>query len=237
MFQKFVNSPPTKTKASYTTRKIRVVCEPKTSKLSTTQPKTEMDSQFAQAVQCLVAERDRVFVERISAEYNLPLEELKAKYLECAESAIKVPRKYKKRDPTSVTVVSTKEPKATKGCCTAQTSKKEPCKFSALKGEVFCKRHLKASIGAGEEVVGPSEPKKIVPKKVKRIVPEHTHPLDAADSSCNLCTSHGNPFVEMEQTFEVVKVAPTVSERLAALLEESEDDVAVEAEEEYEDDD
>jgi hypothetical protein len=200
-----------------------------------------MASQFAQAVQCLVAERDRVFVERIAAEYNLPLEELKAKYLECADSAIKVPRQYKKREPTAVTVVTeAKAPKAKgeKACCTAHTSKKEPCKFSALKGEVFCKRHLKASLGASNDAA-PSEPKKATPKKVKEMAPVHTHPLDATDSTCNLCTSHGNPLSDSDQTFEVVKPA-TVAERLAALLEDSDDeeDESVEAgEEEYEDDD
>jgi hypothetical protein len=212
-----------------------------------------MASQFAQAVQCLVAERDRVFVERVAADYGLPLEELKATYLECAEAAIKIPRQYKKREPKSVTVVSegakpAKEPKAkaVKQCCTAQTSKKEPCKFSALKGEVFCKRHLKASLG-GDAPAAPAL-KKAAPKKTKEAAPEHTHPLDASDEACTLCTSHGNPLEEADKGFEVVAPhtgpvkTPTVAERLAALLAESEEEASeseeeVSLEEEYEDDD
>ena len=205
-----------------------------------------MASQFAQAVQCLVAERDRVFVERVAADYGLPLEELKAKYLECAEAAIKIPRQYKKREPKSVTVVS-EGAKPAKQCCTAQTSKKEPCKFSALKGEVFCKRHLKASLG-GDTPAAPV-PKKAAPKKAKEAAPEHTHPLDSSDAACTLCTSHGNPLEEADKSFEVVaphtgpvKTA-TVAERLAAILAESEEEASeseaeeMSLEEEYEDDD
>ena len=212
-----------------------------------------MASQFAQAVQCLVAERDRVFVERVAADYGLPLEELKAKYLECAEAAIKIPRPYKKREPKSVTVVSegakpAKEPKAkaAKQCCTAQTSKKEPCKFSALKGEVFCKRHLKASLG---EAPAPAKKAPAEAKKAKATAPTHTHPLDVAGTACDLCESHGNPMTEKEPAFEVcaphtgpVK-QPTVAERLAALLKESDaesesdGEVELSVEEEYEDDD
>ena len=97
-----------------------------------------MASVFANAVDALVAERDRLFVERICADYNLNFEELNAKYLETAAMAIKVPRKYKKREPKEVTVTNesgevvkaTKAPKAPKEpkakaekqACTACTS-------------------------------------------------------------------------------------------------------------------
>jgi hypothetical protein len=134
---------------------------------------------FADAINALVAERDRQFVERIAKEYSLNFEELNKKYLETAEMAIKVPRKYTKKakEPKSVEVVGGAAPDATqvakapkvpkeKPCCTAQTSKKEPCKFSALKGEVFCKRHLKQSLE--EDVMKePKEPKSsaLSPKK------------------------------------------------------------------------
>jgi len=115
---------------------------------------------FADSITALVAERDRQFVERIAKEYNLNFEELIAKYLETAEMAIKVPRKYTKK-AKSVEVGEgaapdakevTKSPKVPKEkpCCTAQTSKKEPCKFAALKGEVFCKRHLNQSLSEAE---------------------------------------------------------------------------------------
>jgi hypothetical protein len=202
-----------------------------------------MASNFAQAIQCLVAERDRVFIERIAAEYNLPLEELKTKYLESAESAIKVPRQYKKREPKSVAVVVEKpaSASASKQCCQAQTSKKEACKFSALKGEVFCKRHLRASMDGQEGVKTPAAPKKV--KKAEQ--PMHSHPLTTGiDGDCELCSSHGNPLSNAESEFEVAHTGPvktpTVAQRLEALLADSESDAESDGDpimevEEYED--
>ena len=198
-------------------------------------------STFADAINALVAERDRQFVLRVCTDYNLKFDELNAKYLETAATAIKVPKKYKKREPKEVTVTvdgqpvapkaakeakEAKAPKAAKACCTAQTSKKEPCKFAALKGEVFCKRHLKQSLG--EE----AEPKAKKAKKAAQ--PVHTHALDGAThGECDLCQSHGNPLDSTMTEFEVVSpvcavVAPVVAlqssveERLAALLAGSE---------------
>jgi hypothetical protein len=221
---------------------------------------------FADAINALVAERDRQFVQRIATEYSLNFEELNKKYLETAEMAIKVPRKYTKKakEAKSVQVVEgaapdakevAKAPKAPKDkpCCTAQTSKKEPCKFSALKGEVFCTRHLKQSL---EETSpkAPKEPK--VPKVVKKAEqPVHTHPLEQTDEACDLCASHGNPLEEAEQDFEIVLNTPavgpvkqlTTAERLAALLNSGDTDEEDEVEEageemeavfdEYEEDD
>jgi hypothetical protein len=220
---------------------------------------------FADAINALVAERDRQFVERIAKEYSLNFEELSQKYLETAEMAIKVPRKYTKKakEPKSVEVGEGEAPDATqvakapkvpkdKPCCTAQTSKKEPCKFSALKGEVFCKRHLKQSLEETAPVAA-KEPK--VPKVVKKAEqPVHTHPLTETDEACDLCSSHGNPLEKVEQDFEMVMPSPavgpvkqlTTAQRLAAMLEDA-DDEEYEAEEsdddapldqeEYEEDD
>ena len=204
-------------------------------------------STFALAVDALVAERDRQFVLRVAQDYNLDFEELIAKYLETAATAIKVPRKYTKREPKAVTVIEVTEgtvpakaPKApkVKQCCTAQTSKKDPCKFSALKGEVFCKRHLKQSLGEAAE---PSEPKaKKAPKAPKKgPEPVHTHVMDAEiHTDCELCESHGNPMATEIQQFEVVSpkkvevvtaphtgpiktVSASVNDRLAAMLAEA----------------
>ena len=214
-------------------------------------------STFANAIDALVAERDRQFILRVAQDYNLNFEELNTKYLETAAMAIKVPRKYTKRAPKAVTVIEVteggapapkpakapKEPKA-KQCCTAQTSKKEPCKFSALKGEVFCKRHLKQSLGETNE---PAEPKaKKAPKAAKKgPEPVHTHVMDAEiHADCELCESHGNPMAAEVQQFEVVTAVPkfttpatgpikvpSVDDRLAAMLAE-----AAESEEEEESD-
>jgi hypothetical protein len=217
-------------------------------------------STFALAIDALVAERDRQFILRVAQDYNLDFEELNTKYLETAAMAIKVPRKYTKREPKSVTVIEVtegtvpakvpkaKEPKV-KQCCTAATSKKEPCTFSALKGEVFCKRHLKQSLGEAAE---PSEPKaKKAPKAPKKgPEPVHTHVMDAeVHTDCELCESHGNPMATEVQQFEMVtKVAPVaapspacgpikvlgVEDRLAAMLAEADDDEEEESDAELE---
>lgn len=210
---------------------------------------------FTSAINALVAERDRVFLVRVSEDFNLPFEQLSQLYLETAEQAIKVPRKYTKKPKAVAVAVEGEEPtaaepkapkapkeakaKAEKQKCTACTSKKEPCKFSALKGEVFCKRHLRTS-QEGEE--GEEAPKpKPAKKAAKAEQPVHTHNLaENAEGECDLCESHGNP-LEPEADFEVVigelGTAPpkqqTVAERLAALLAEGDDtDEEVEADEE-----
>ena len=215
-------------------------------------------STFANAIDALVAERDRQFILRVAQDYNLNFEELNTKYLETAAMAIKVPRKYTKREPKSVSVIEVtegtvpakvpkaKEPKV-KQCCTAATSKKEPCKFSALKGEVFCKRHLKQSLGEAAE---PSEPKaKKAPKAPKKgPEPVHTHVMDAEiHADCELCESHGNPMATEVQQFEVVTAVPkfttpatgpikvpSVDDRLAAMLAEADESEEEESDAELE---
>ena len=204
---------------------------------------------FTAAINALVAERDRVFLERVSQDYNLPLEDLQKKYMETAEQAIKVPRQYKKREPKSVSVVAVTEggetakpapkvpkAKAEKQCCTSQTSKKEPCKFAALKGEVFCKRHLKQQLGEAS----PEAPKPAKKASKKAEQPVHTHDLtENANGECDLCESHGNPLEAKESAFEVVRAPAagpvkqlTTEQRLAALLNDA--DVEEEAFEEDE---
>jgi len=175
----------------------------------------------------------------VATQFNLPFEQLSKLYLETAEQAIKVPRKYTKK-PKAVAVVTEgaesaapaapKEPKAKaeKQKCTACTSKKEPCKFSALKGEVFCKRHLRAD----QEAKGEAPPKEKAAKKpaAKAEQPVHTHALtENAQGECELCESHGNPLATGEGEFEVVLgtagTAPvTIAERLAAILDSAEED-------------
>jgi hypothetical protein len=219
-------------------------------------------SMFAQACDALVRERDRVFLERVAKDYNLDFEELSAKYLEASEAAIKVPRKYTKK--AKVVTVETAEtgetkapkPVAEKQCCTAHTSKKEPCKFSALKGEVFCKRHLRASLGE------PAEPKAPKAKKAaKPAEPVHSHPVDQEPTEpCDVCTKYGKPLEAPPTKFETVEARAvesdelcedevarvskpqTAAQRLAAMLaaedsdSESDDDSTILEPEAYEDD-
>ena len=223
---------------SPTARKNRVVSEPANPLCTSKATQSTMAaSVFAQAVDALVAERDRMFIERIAHDYNLPVEELKAKYITTAAESIKIPRQYKKREPKAVTVIAVTEKvakvpkaKAEKQCCTSQTSKKEPCKFSALKGEVFCKRHLKQSLGNSSDDTQDKPVKKAAKKGAQ---PVHTHVLtNVPNSDCDLCQSHGNPLENDDHHFEVVTerveavvVAPpapatdlSVEARLAAML-------------------
>ena len=191
---------------------------------------------FTAAINALVCERDRVFIERVSTDYNLDLAELTKKYLETAEEAIKVPRKYKKRDVKLVEVdgekveaPSKKETSKEKKTCEAQTSKKEPCKFSALKGGCFCKRHQRQN---DEEKSGEPVPKKEKKAPVKKQEqPLHTHALNESADGCNLCESHGNPLTNASDDFELVMPEPeaipsttvvAASSRLAALLQDEE---------------
>jgi hypothetical protein len=156
-------------------------------------------SSFALACDALARERDRVFLLRVSTDYNIAFEELEAKYLVEAESAIKVP---KKKGPRKAKVTVEGQAEAPK--CTAMTAKKGQCSFSALKGECFCKRHLKQQ----------NEPKQDVPKAVKpppkkavaKVEPVHTHAADGVKhGDCEPCQSHGNILEEKpEAEFEEV---------------------------------
>ena len=260
------------------TREIRVLPTPTSNQRQVNQPKTQMAStgaNFTAAINALVAERDRVFILKVATDYNLDFAELQGKYLETAEQAIKVPRKYKKRDPKLVTVTNeagetievpakpAKEPKepkakAEKQKCTACTSKKEPCKFSALKGEVFCKRHLKQSLG---EAAAPAEPKVPKAKKVPeaKLEPVHTHALDEPAGECPPCSKYGAPLAPVTSEFEAVvrpkapavgpikpvadsdsesdaeseELTPTsAAERLAALLADTESEAEAESDDE-----
>jgi hypothetical protein len=151
-----------------------------------------MASVFALACDALVRERDRVFLTKIAEDYKIPLAELEAKYLVAAEDAIKVPKVRKAK----VTVEGANK-------CQAQTAKKGPCSFSALKGECFCKRHLAQKDAPAKEPKAPKEPKPKVTKPAK-IEPTHTHPpSDAPVAACDLCESHGTAMSE-EEDFEIV---------------------------------
>jgi type IV secretory pathway VirB10-like protein len=114
----------------------------------------------------LVRERDNQFLQRIAEDYSLNLEELQSKYLAVSEASIKVPRKYKKREAKEVKTTD-EAGQSTK--CQGITAKKEPCKFSALKGECFCKRHLEKAEGGKAEA--PPAPKPVPEVKSAPVVP------------------------------------------------------------------
>jgi len=211
-----------------------------------------MATTFALAVDKMVRERDIAFLQKIAEDYNLSFEELQEKYTTVAEEAVKVKRPYKKREPKMVEItnaegekiqVAVKEDKESskeKKTCEAQTSKKEACKFSALKGGCFCKRHQRQH---EEEQSGEPAPKKAKKEVVqKQPQPLHTHALDTQGKECHLCESHGNPLTSDGDDFELVMPAEEIEEseeeetqapapaalsaaqRLAAMLEESDDE-------------
>ena len=195
---------------------------------------------FALAVDKLVRDRDNAFLQKIAEDYSLPYEELQAKYLAVAEAAVKVKRAYKKREPKMVEITNEdgekvqvpvkKEDSKEKKTCEAQTSKKEACKFSALKGGCFCKRHQRQH---DEEKSGEPAPKKQKKETVKKQEqPLHNHSLDTVATDCNLCSSHGNPLTNTSEDFELVMpsqkeqlrpaemIPKSAALRLAAMLEE-----------------
>jgi hypothetical protein len=214
-----------------------------------------MATNFALAVDKMVRERDIAFLQKIAEDYKLPFEELQAKYTTVAEAAVKVKRPYKKREPKMVEITNAegekiqvavkedKEASKEKKTCEAQTSKKEACKFSALKGGCFCKRHQRQH---EEEQSGEPAPKRTKKETVqKQEQPLHTHALDTPGKECNLCESHGNPLTSDGDDFELVMpaesdeeeevkapVALTAAQRLAAMLEESDEESSEEVEEE-----
>ena len=185
-------------------------------------------SSFALACDALARERDRVFLLRVSTDYNISFEELEAKYLVEAEAAIKVP---KKKGPRKAKV--TVEGQAEVPKCTAMTAKKGQCSFAALKGECFCKRHLKQQ----------NEPKQDVPKAVKpppkkavaKVEPVHTHPADGdKHADCEPCQSHGNileeqPEAEFEEVEEEVEVEMEDDEEMVAPPADSDSEAAAES--------
>lgn len=207
-----------------------------------------MATNFALAIDKMVRDRDIAFLQKIAEDYKLPFEELQAKYTTVAEAAVKVKRPYKKREPKMVEITNAegekiqvpvkedKEASKEKKTCEAQTSKKEACKFSALKGGCFCKRHQRQY---EEEQSGEPAPKKAKKEVVqKQPQPMHTHALDTPGKECNLCESHGNPLTNDGDDFELVMPAEqsdeeeeaeapvplTTAQRLAAMLEESDEE-------------
>jgi len=178
-------------------------------------------SVFALACDALVHERDRVFLLKVAEDYKIPFEELEAKYLVTAGEAIKVPKVRKAK----VTVEGANK-------CQAQTAKKGPCSFSALKGECFCKRHLAQQNAEPKAAKPAKEPKVKVVKPVK-VEPTHTHePSETRVEDCELCESHGSALAQ-EEDFEIVmpedELPPAVSSAQA------EEDMLAASDGEYDD--
>jgi hypothetical protein len=161
---------------------------------------------------------------RIATDYNLPNEELVAKYMTCPE-AIKVKAK-KPRAP--------KVPTEDRPMCPSLTGKKTPCKNRCLPGSDKCHLHS-VNLPTGEPK--PPKPPRVPKAKKVKEQPTHNHaPLVAPDVPCQLCESHGDatdPGLSNVQ-FESRQDGMTLQERLKMIIQMGEDAEEVEPEDEIE---
>jgi hypothetical protein len=157
---------------------------------------------------------------RIAVDYNLPYEELVAKYLtrpEAIKAKVKKPRAPK--DPNAPPKAP-KIPMEDRPMCPSLTGKKTPCKFKCLPGSDKCRLHS-VTLPNGE----PKPPRVPKAKKVKE-QPAHSHvPLVAPDEPCQLCDTHGDaakPTLSNVQ-FESNQNGMTLQERLRMIIQMGED--------------
>jgi len=154
-------------------------------------------------------------ISRISLDYNLPKDELVAKYMtRPVELAPKKPRAPK--DPNA----PKKVPVADRPICPSLTGKKTPCKNRCLPGSDKCHLHA-VTLPSGE----PKPPRVSKVKKVKE-QPTHNHaPLVAPDAPCGLCETHGdamNPGLP-NVSFESRQDGMTLEQRLAMIIQMGEE--------------
>ena len=129
------------------------------------------------------------FLTQLAKDYNLPLDELIAKYQV-------VPKKPK-------------VPKVLTDPCPIKTSKGEDCKHNCVPGQGACKMHSKPQVEKP-----PKAPKKI--KKVKDI-PEHNHkPFEKTEEYCELCESHGDILNPLLSNVEFMNM--NLQERLSSIM-------------------
>ena len=172
------------------------------------------------------------FIETIAKDYNLPLEELRAKYKVTSETT-SLKRPYKRKatvevvdqDGNKVEVKKAKE-EEDRPFCKGTTAKREPCKFHALKGGDFCKRHQEAFELLEARRTGQQPP---AAKNIGGIEPMHNHKPDTAvHDACDLCQSHGpvlggfKPEVVLERLNSIIKNADERKPAPKATLEPEE---------------
>jgi hypothetical protein len=161
---------------------------------------------------------------RIAVDYNLPTEELVAKYLTRPTELIKVPKAPKAPKDPNAPPKAPRVPKPPKvpleerPICPSLTGKKTPCKNRCLPGSDKC--HLHSAVLPNGEVKPPKPPR--VPKvKVVKQQPTHSHaPLVAPEAPCQLCDTHGdatNPGLTNVE-FESSQGGMTLQERLRMIM-------------------
>lgn len=164
----------------------------------------------------------KTLLSRIAVDYNLPCEELVAKYMTLPDS-VKTSTKPRKprapKDPNAPPKIPTSE----RPMCPSLTGKKTPCKNRCLPGSDKC--HLHAVTLPGGEPKPPKPPRVLKEKKVKS-QPSHNHaPLVAPDAPCQLCDTHGdatNPSLTNVQ-FESSQSGMSLQERLRMIIQMGED--------------
>jgi hypothetical protein len=150
---------------------------------------------------------------RIALDYNLPLDELVAKYL----TEISPPKAPKKpREPKAPK--APKVPLEARPICPSLTGKKTPCKNRCLPGSDKCHLHS-VTLPNGEPK--PPKPPRVPKAKVVKEQPIHSHaPLVAPDGPCGLCDTHGdatNPGLTNVE-FESSQGGMTLEERLRMIM-------------------
>ena len=123
-----------------------------------------------------------------------------------------------------------KKSKAVVEPCTGRTAKGDPCRFK-VKCDGLCGIHLRqrdqpvSEKKSGGVSTGSTVSK--VPKKVKKVVPTHTHPPTEADPQCGLCENQGDVVVPelTAAEFEAVEEeGSSIQDRLRAILACADDD-------------
>ena len=123
-------------------------------------------------------------------------------------------------DQTPVPVLPPKQSKKSKGvkeACGGKTAKGEACKF-AVKCDGLCGIHIRQR---DQPSVKKTSAVAKVAKKVKKVVPTHSHPAEESDPACGLCEDQGNVVVpELTRAeFEAVEEeGESIQDRLRAIL-------------------
>jgi len=156
---------------------------------------------------------------RIATDYNLPNEELVAKYLTRPEAiATKAKKPRAPKDPNAPPKPP-KVPTEDRPMCPSLTGKKTPCKNRCLPGSDKCHLHS-VSLPTGEPK--PPKPPRVPKAKKVKEQPTHNHaPLVAPDVPCQLCESHGDatdPGLTNVQ-FESNQNGMTLQERLRMIIQ------------------
>lgn len=146
-------------------------------------------------------------LEKIAAEYNLPLEELKTKFGGVAP------------EPQVAPKVVPKPSKANeKTQCVGLTAKGGQCRNKCIENCNKCRMHEnQAMLPAKEAPEKKARSKK--PKQVK-VIPEHDHPVGVFSQTCGLCQTHGDVLDPglPDRKFEKIEGGASVTERLASMI-------------------